>query len=285
MRSFRAALLGVPLVLLASACGDDGVKASDYAGTWLVTSMTAGTPAVTLTRDGTPRSLRADVVITATGDTTATLVERQLVLEGGVPAGEPARVDMTVALEGDRWVLTGDDGVIVFTAMKHGDALMLTLDPDDARTTAADPPDELMMMPATAWTTACVGNWNLVSMTLGTTVIPAGTCTPVGGSFAQLQMNVAFDEALLFTRFTRLTTYGDASCNLQLDLRSSSQVGLAEEEGGAALRMFAIEGDAAELLTFAIATAGDTMTLTRTACLPLPGCETDAPTTVVVARP
>ena len=32
------ALLGVPLVLLASACGDDGVRASDYAGTWLITT-------------------------------------------------------------------------------------------------------------------------------------------------------------------------------------------------------------------------------------------------------
>lgn len=287
MRSTRAVLSSIPILVLASACGDDGVQARDYAGTWLVTSMTLPEAAAprTLTRDGAPLSLRADVVIAATGATTATMTERQVVLEGGVPVAAPARTDLAIALEGERWVLTGTDGVMVYTTMRHGDALMLTLEPDDARTTVVDAPTELMLMPATPWTTACVGDWNLVSMTLGGNVIPGNTCTAVSGGWAKVQMNVAFDGALLFDRMTRMTTYADAGCNVMLDLQSSIQVGLAEEEGGATLRMWAIEGDAAELLTFAIATAGSTMTLTRTACLPLPGCEATTPTTVVVARP
>jgi hypothetical protein len=158
MKTLRVALLCLPLVM---ACGgDDGAKADDYAGTWLITSITMNDPfgTVTVTRDGAPMSVRGDVVVAPTGDTRATMHVRQIPLEDGVPIGDVMSTAMTLDVEDDRWILTGDDGqVTVFTTMLHGgEHLVLTLDPDDPRMTAEDPPLEVMAMKAPAWTTASV---------------------------------------------------------------------------------------------------------------------------------
>lgn len=289
MMATRATLLLLPWLALASACGDDGVKASDYEGTWLIESMTVPTEAgeLTLTRDGVPDAIRGDVVFTATGDTTATMNARQVLLVQGLPADQVSSTDLAVAVEEGRWVLTETDGVTVFDVMKHdGDALMLTVDLTDPRTTTTNPPREIMVRRVTPWGTACVGAWDLVSMTSAGGTITANVCTELvaGQRWGKLQMAVSFDGRLLFSRTMTMTTYADAACTSLVSTESSLQAGLAEEDAGAALRIWALEGDNAEHLAFTISEVGEVMTLTRTACLPMPSCASEAPTTVVVRR-
>ena len=286
MKPLRVALLCLPLL---AACGDDGVTADEYAGTWLITSMTVTAPtggAVTYTRDGDPMALRGDVVIAATGDTAATMHVRQMLLENEVPVAAAQSVDVTIALDGDRWVVTEPDAVTVFTAMVHeGEHLMLTLDPDDPRTTATDPPREVQAMRAEPWGTACVGGWDLVSMTIAGTTYTANECLPLGGDrWGKLQMMIAFDGWLTFSQTTLVATYRDAACTDLVSMNTTSAAGLAEEDAGAALRLWSRDADSGEHLELAITTAGDLMTLDRTACAPMPACIDGAPTRIIVHK-
>lgn len=284
MKTLRAALLCLPLLV---ACGGDANRTDEYAGTWLMTSITMpdqfGT--VTVTRDGAPNSLRGDAVFVPTGDTAAGLHVRQMGLGDGVPVTGVMSQEIAVAIEGDTWVLTDEDGkVTVFTAMLHeGQHLMLTL-ADDPRITAEQPPLEVQLMRATPWGASTVGTWDLTSMTIPTIgTMPAGACMEImPGNYAKLELTMVMDEHLVFQRSMTMTAYGDSACTQMISATHSAQTGLAEEEG-AVLRLWGTDGEAGEHLTFALATAGSQLTLTRTSCLPTPACNS-APTTVIVHR-
>lgn len=287
MKTFRAALACLPLLV---ACGDDGTSAEDYAGTWLITSLT--TPAevgtTTLTRDGSPRSVRGDIVITPTADTEATMHVRMIPLVDGVPVEGPLSQTMALAIEDDAWILTEDNGAVtVFMAMRHDDgALMLTADLTDPRTTAEDPPLEVMAMPAPAWTTASVGTWDLLWLVNASGTMLANECTEVvpGQRWAKAQMMLSFDEHLVYQRTMTMAGYGDATCTRLVSMEQSRATGLAEEEGGTTLRMWGIDegAEVGEALTFTLAGEEHVLTLTRTACAPMPGCLEGAPSTVIV---
>lgn len=285
MKILPVALLAA--LALAPACGG-GVDAHDYDGTWLISSLTlAGESGpVTLTRDGAPVSIRGDAVFAATSDTAATMKVRQLVLDEGLPANDVETPAVSVAVEEGRWILTESGEVSVFTTELEGEHLMLMLDPEDTRNTAADPPLEIMVDRVAPWSTACVGSWDLVSMTTSAGTITGNACTRAGDRWFKPQMMISFDSRLLFQRILIITSYADAACTDLVDMQSTMQLGYAEEESGAALRMWGVEPATAtaEYLAFSTAVAGDTMTLTRTACLPMPSCTTSAPTTVVVTR-
>lgn len=284
MKTFRAALLCLPFLV---ACGDDGATAEDYAGTWLITSMTVpdtfGT--VTVTRDGSPMSLRGDVVFAPTGDTTAAMHVRQIALEDGVPTGGPMSAAMTVEVEDGRWIVTEDSGqVTVFTTALHaGEHLVLTADPADPRHTAEEPPLEVVAMKAPAWGSATVGVWDLVMMETPGEDMIANMCTELspGQQWGKAQMMIVIDGHLIFERWLTVARYADPMCSELVSMAQSPQRGLAEEEDGV-LRLWAYEGERGEYLSFAIAQE-QVMTLTRTGCLPMPGCAEEAPTTVVVS--
>jgi hypothetical protein len=282
MKTLRAALLCLPFLV---ACGD-GAPAEDYAGTWLITSITTSDPfgAVTVTRDGAPMGLRGDVVFAPTGDATAAMHVRQIALEDGVPTGRPMSADMTVEVEDGRWIVTEDSGqVSVFnTALHQGEHLVLTPDPADPRHTAEDPPLEVVAMKAPAWGNATVGVWDLVMMEIPGDDMIANMCTELvpGQAWGKAQMMIVIDSHLVFERWLTVARYADPMCRELVSMAQSPQYGLAEEEDGV-LRLWAHEGERGEYLSFAI-TQERVMTLTRTACLPMPGCAEEAPTTVVV---
>jgi hypothetical protein len=287
------------LLLLAAACGGDGVTpdgpptpdapptAERFAGFWLMTSIEVTTPtgSMTLERDGDP-GVRGDVVFTATGAESGTLDVRQVLLDAGLVASEIMAMGAEVALEGDTWLLTEQGGgVIVFDSALAGDHLVLTVDADDPRTTATDPPQRIELDRVPPWTTTVVGGWQLVSITLPSGTIPANTCLELApGTWGTVQMNILFSTRHLFMREMIQTRYSDEQCTALVDTTTSTQDGYAEEENDATLRIWGIEAGVAEYQAFTMVLAGEEATLTRTACLPQPACEDSAPLTVVVRR-
>ncbi len=296
MMATRAVLAGL---LTLSACGDDGgspndaavdagITATDVEGTWLMASLTLpdqGT-LVTLLRDGMPQGLRGDVVVTATGAATATLRVRQAILMDGLLASDIDAFDIPVVLEPDRWILTEPEGgVMVFTMALTGDHLVLTLDPDDPRVTATDPPHAIVLDRVTPWTTTTAGEWVLVSLTNASGTIPGDVCTAAGGGWFKVHMAITISDRQMFERVMTTTSYSDDTCTTLVNTQTSAQLGYGEEEGGNVLRIWGVEDDNEEYLAFALSQASGALTLTRTACLPQPACEDEAPTRVVVRRP
>ncbi len=306
----RTSRLLFAALLAAAACGgDDGApdapipdassppdahvaRAADYAGLWLITEMDFGDeePGV-IRRDGVPLSLRADALVTPTGDATGTMHVRQLALLQGLPAGEVSGGEQQLTVEAagtaDRWILqTGPEEVAVFDAALAGDRLVLTHDADDPRDTADNPPDTVTCDRVPPWSTTTVGDWELVTITIDGDTIPAETCLEVqaGTTWAMLSMEISIDDRQLFERVMTTRLFSDDTCATQTGAQASTQTGFGEEEDGTTLRMWATEGGDAEFQAFTLALDGDELTLTRTACLPLPECATSAPTEVVVRR-
>jgi hypothetical protein len=285
MRPLSTLLLST--LLLAPACADDGVRAADFDGLWLMTSMTLPTDdgTITVSRDGTPQGLRGDAVFTATDGEHAALAVRQVLLQDGLIASEVQAMDLAVLVEEDRWVLTDDDDeVTVFTTALDDDHLVLTPDADDPRHTAGSPPSEVVLDRAEPWSTRLVGDWELVSMELPSGEIVADTCFEIQPDlWVTVSMDIAIDERQLFERLMTLTRWTDAACTLGAQQQESLQVGYGEDDG-VTLRMWATEEGSSEYQAFTISGAGDELTLSRTDCLPLPACEDEAPLEVVVHR-
>jgi hypothetical protein len=175
--------------------------------------------------------------------------------------------------------------VIVFTMALTGDHLVLSLDPDDPRVTATDPPRAIVLDRVTPWTTTTVGDWVLVSLTNASGTITGDVCTAAGGAWMKVHMAIAISDRQLFERVMTLTSYSDDACTTLVNTQTSTQVGYGEEAGGNVLRIWGVEADNEEYQAFALSQASGVLTLTRTACLPQPACEDEAPTSVVVRRP
>jgi len=285
----RTSKLILAALLLTAACGGDDINARDYDGLWLIMSMTVndnGSP-LTVTRDGTSQAVRGDVLWTGTGDTAATMQARQTLLVDGLMAGPVYQTDLTGLVEADRWVLTDEGGeVTVFTLAQDGDHMDLTLDPTDPRMTAVDPPTAISLHRVTPWSSTSVGDWDLVSITVGGQTLAADTCIEVqtGLVWGKITMVISIDDRLVFTRTMTSTAYSDANCTVQANQQVSVQAGYGEEETDTTLRMWAYENGNAQFLEFSMAIAADVLTLTRTSCLPLPGCTDGTPTEVIVQR-
>jgi hypothetical protein len=284
--TLRTVLFALPL--LATACGDDlgGAVAADFDGTWVISSLTVpvgtGKSTVTLPRSGAQDEVRGDAVFTATGERTADLQVRQGLLRDHLLLGDVVRADVAVELEGDRWILTADDGVTVFAATRAGEELTLVLDAEDARTTARAPAREVRLTRTEPWTTRSVGVWDLMSMATPSGTLIGNTCMPAGDGAARLQMMVAIDERLLYRRTLTTVTYADRACTEMTDVRQSVLTGMAEESQGALLQLWGREGDRAEYVAFSLTGEGGVLTLSRMGCLPA-GCEDSVPLEVVVA--
>ncbi|MBK9036269.1 MAG: hypothetical protein IPL61_34330 [Myxococcales bacterium] len=287
------------LALAVGCGGDDGaspdaaidappVTAAEYEGLWLMTELVVGDPSApqTLRRDGVTQALRADVQFTATGPRAGQLQVRQLVLAQGVPASPVMSSDHAVAVEDDRWLLTdADASVLVLRTARTGDHLALTHDPSDPRDTATDPPISVSVDRVAPWSTVMRGGWDLVSITVGGSVMVAGACVPVATDvWGTIGMQIDIDARLLFSRVMTTRLFSDAACTVETSTTSSTQLGLAEEEGGLHARIWGSEGDRHEYQAFDLTLAGADLTLTRTACLPQPACADSAPTEVVVRR-
>lgn len=280
------------------ACGEDspspdaGIDApftsTSFEGLWLMTSLTMtpeGTP-ITVRRDGTPRSLRGDVVLSATGATSASLSVRQALLEGGLLTGDVMHLVAHVAMEPTRWRLTEPEGkVAVFTASGQGDHLQLDRAATDPEHTSPDAPLQIVLDRVAPWATTAVSGWDLVTMRLPDRTITAGACTEVdaGQRWGKISMVIRFSDRLLFFREMTTTLYSDATCETQLSTSTSVQVGMVEHEG-AAFRMWGMENGRAEFQAFTIAFTDDRADLTRTSCLPAPACNETAPLELTVRR-
>lgn len=265
------------------------ITAADYEGLWLMTSLTMpqqdGTY-VTVLRAGDPSSIRGDALFHATDSLNGTLDVRQVLLDQGLIASPISALRATVAIEPGVWVLTDDGGgVSVFAAALAGDHLVLTL-VDDPRNTAESSPAEIVLDRRSPWTTTVVGTWDMVSMELPSQTVQAGSCVEIqtGSVWAVLQMEIVFDDRLLFTRTQTIRFYTDDACSMFDQEQTSVQTGLAEEENDDSLRIWATENAVSVYQAFSMAVVGDTVTLTRTDCLPQPDCTDTAPVSVVVTR-
>jgi hypothetical protein len=303
LRSRPGALLRAAAAIPLIACGDDdatpdaaidappdapAVTAADYAGLWLITEMEIpdGDGTLTLRRDGVAQAIRGDAVFTPGGETTGALDVRQVALIEGLIASPIFEDPNEVTVEPDRWLVRNTaDEVVVFLTELAGDHLVLTHDPTDPRDTQPDPPDHVIVDRVPAWSTDLVGSWDLVSMTTGGTTYLADQCIELSPAtmWGKLTMDIEIEARLLFTRVLTLRSYSDDGCTVQTGEEVSTQFGYGEAEPGA-LRMWAIEEEDAEYQEFAVSIDGDTATLTRGACLPLPDCTESAPTEVVVER-
>ncbi len=292
--STRIALLAASLL----ACGD-GTPSPDagidapftaeaYEGLWLMTSLTItrdGAP-VTLRRDGTSQSLRADVVLAAADAANATLSVRQAPLQGGLLASDVSHLVALAALEPTRWRITEPGGkVAVFTATGNADHLQLDRAAADPQHTSPDAPLQIVLDRAPPWGTTAVGDWDLVTMQLPDRLITAGACTELeaGQRWAKVTMVIRFSDRLLFVREMTTTQYSDAQCETLVGTSTSNQVGMTEHEG-TTLRMWGLENGRAEFQAFTTTFTDDRAALTRTSCLPMPACNDTAPLEVAVRR-
>jgi hypothetical protein len=287
------------LAALLLGCGDDEAApvdapvdtapvAADFAGFWLISSVTLPSQGgyLTLLRGGDPMGFRGDTVFAATGPTSGTLDVRQVVLNEGLIAGEIMSLVAQIEVESGRWLLTEPGGgVAVFTTTLAGDHLELMLDPADPRVTSTDPPKQIIVDRVPPWTTTLVGSWELVSMQTPDGMVYANTCIELdpGVTWGKVAMAIAIDPRLLFQRDMTMTTFSDDQCANRTGESTSTQLGFAEQEG-AALRIWGVEAGEAEYQGFSVSASGDETSLTRTACLPAPDCEGSAPLVVVVRR-
>jgi hypothetical protein len=283
------------LLALLLACGgettppppDAGPVASDYDGTWLMTSMTlrdgSGT-SITILRDGSPTAIRGDAVWLATTATTATLDVRQALTTDGLLASDIMHTVVQVMVEPDRWVLTASDGVSVFVPEAAGDHLVITSDPSDPRHTAPDPPSNVVLDRVAPWPMTFVGGWTLLSMQLVDRTIMMGACTDLGsGQWGKIGMEISIDNRLRFEREMTITTFSDDQCTAQTGAQGSVQRGMAEDADGK-LQIWGIEEQRAEYQRFAYTIAGNEARLSRIECLPMPACVDEAPLVVTMRR-
>ena len=300
MATLHRALILAAGAMLASCGGDDGTPvdaavdasaAAEYQGLWLLTELVfddGGTP-ITVRRDGVTQALRGDAQFDATGAATGRLQVRQLLLASGLPASAVMSTTHDVVVEPGRWVLTdvASGDVTVFTTALTGDHLVLTHDAADPRDTAANPPRSVTVDRVAPWSTTMVGQWDLVSITFGGTTVIADSCyAPMPSTWVRMTMAITIDARLGFERVMTMRIFSDDTCTTQVDTTSSTQLGMAEEEGGLHARIWGVENDRREYQAFDLSHAGSDLVLTRTACLPSPDCDTTAPTEVVVrARP
>lgn len=241
---------------------------------------------LTLRRDGAPNGLRADVVLTATGATSASLSVRQVLLEAGLLSDDVSHLVAQVALEPTRWRITEPEGkVAVFTATGTGDHLQLDRAATDPQHTSPDAPLQIVLDRVAPWTLTAAGRWDLVTMRLPDRTVTAGACAEVEPEqrWGKITMVIRFSDRLLFFREMTTTLYSDAQCETQLSTSTSIQVGMVEHEG-TAFRMWGLENGRAEYQAFTIAFTDDRANLTRTACLPTPACTETAPLELTVRR-
>lgn len=264
---------------------DGPPTAARFSGFWLMTSVTLSGQPAPLTRNGDPLSIRGDIVAAATSDTALLFDVRQVALDHGLVASEIQTFSIPVTLDGDLFVMSVPDGVAVYDAALTGDHLVLSFVATDPRNTASEPPTEIVIDRAPPWTTAAIGTWDLVTMQLPSQTVTAGLCTLVGPStWAIATMQVSITGRLIFQRTLSTTTYAEETCTTITLAETTVQHGLAEEEGGTALRIWGREEATSEYIAFTMSFAGDEVTLVRTACLPAPDCASTAPVQLVLVR-
>lgn len=279
------------------ACGDGSsspdagidapLSAESFNGLWLMTSLTipGEDGPLTLRRDGTPQSLRGDVVFTATGVASGSLSVRQVPLNQGVLEEDVSHLLAQVAVEPTRWLITEPEGTVaVFATTGAGGHLELAVDPTDPRHTSAGAPLKIVLDRAAPWGTTTVGAWDLVTMQLPDRTVVADACTalPEQEQWAKITMRIRFSDRLLFYREMHTSVYSDDTCTSVVSSSTSVQSGYVEHEGST-LRIWGLENGRAEYQAFTLVISGNA-TLTRTACLPAPACESTAPRVVVVRR-
>ena len=285
-RFSRRALVWLALVATMVGCNDDGgTTTADMEGMWLIDSfavMENGVP-VTLTRDGSPRALRADLVLTPTGDTTATWTLRLTDLQDGLLV-RPVTVDThTITLEESKLIVVDNlAAVTVFDYAFSGDKLDLTWDESDARNTSDNPPTAVALARVAPWGTSSVGSWDILSITTTSGTTTPDTCQEVtpGQLWATNTMTVVISERHLFERTAQFQTYLDAACTVAYQALTDVQGGMAEE-AGSTLRIWTFSAQnpqASEYLDFTMTISGDDMTLTRNSCLPTATCVDNSPT-------
>jgi len=282
--------LGLSLVL--AACGSAGstTPADELAGMWLMESFTGndmGTP-VTLTRDGTPDSVRGDLLATATGDNTVSWTVRLNALRDGLLVNTPPIDTQTVVLEDGKMVVTDSQSYVsVFDYTITGDTLQVDFDAADPRTTATNPPSAATLTRVDPWGTQSVGAWDILSLTSAGGTVTPDTCQQVQPAlWATNVMTVDISERHMFQRTATIQSYLDDACTQADQQYVDVQLGMAEESG-TRLRLWTFSPqapDRSEYYEFTMAPSGNELTLTRDTCLPTPTCTDSGPIEVVIRR-
>lgn len=285
-------LVLIALSSLAIGCGDAvETTAADLEGLWIVQSLTVmnGSTAETLTRDGAARAVRADVLITATGERTATFATRLAELVDRLLTREVPLDTQSVVVDGSKLVVTdGQSVVTVFDYVLAGDELSLTWNADDVRNTVVEPPVSVELVRIPNWGIRSVGAWDIVSLTstAGGTFMPDACQEAAPGVWATNAMTVEITDRHLFERVANLRTFSDSACTVPDQSGVDVQVGMAEEDGGT-LRLWTFSSQdpgSSEYFDFTMTVSSDEMTLVRNSCLPVATCTDNGPTEVVIRK-
>lgn len=298
---YRRLLVSILVACSVAACGDgEGCPETDagttfqgeayeLAGLWQFASFSmkdAETSAVTtLTRDGTSASVRGDALFAATGPTSGILSIRLVRLVEGLLADSVLVQEHLVDIEGDRWLIhTNTGGTEVFLRTIEGDRFTLVLDESDPRNAGESGVyTSGIVLQRVQPMSRTYGSWNLVTLTEASGTTTAGACTARSADWAIIEQNVLIDPRLGVHQDTTIRAYSDDGCHTLTGTMRSEGAGFAEENGDQVTLFLEGDGDPVTV-TFSFAITEPNMTMTRTACLPLPGCEMNTPTSVTLVR-
>ena len=249
----------------------------------------SGSLELTLRRDGSPMSVRGRIELVATGEMTRDMhIVIAALSDGLLDADDPVTVE-TLGLTFDdptRAVVQVDtDRFQVFEVSTEGGQLSLIRDPDDPRDTLPidDGPSAIVLRPIAR--PSIVGDYQLLEYTDAETaeVVDTTSCFVEETGSSSFDMVFGVDERGALTITETRTTYSDDACMTSTDTEIGGPIGLAEEEAGVWRMWMVIPGDAPSAMHLEFSFEGDeTLTLTRTACLPSPDCDDDGPSAAVI---
>jgi len=278
------------LAILAGACsdgsGNGALTAQQLEGFWVFSSITVveGGEDMTLVRDGEPGAVRGDALVVATSATEGRMFVRLFMTMDDFPVALAVVDEVEIRLTGSTFTVMEGDDETSFHATLTGTTLRL----DSTDTVASDAPKQLVLTRASAWGEVTQGDWEVVELTMGGETQTAGACVETDeGEGVIGGMALSFDPHLV-VRVTETDTYfEDPECQTLSHVDERESIALAEEEGST-LRLWTWssdhDGEGYIELTLQ-SSAGETLTLERVRCAPVPACEAYMPTRIVLGRP
>ncbi len=183
---------------------------ADAQGFWIVTDAVLEGESAQRSRDDAVAGIRADFTIDQTQ-----VVGRALALEGGVASGTPAVAELTLTIDGDRWVLSNDGTAFAYTiTWTDADHARLVDDPAYPGTFGPPPPfAKFTIERATPPPSALPGAWTLARVRYpGAGEVEAGTCVPDGTGTAIVTGTVTTTSALLLEIKFKFVSFDALDC-------------------------------------------------------------------------
>ncbi len=254
---------------------EGGFDAADFNGLWKFVSYTA--QGATYTSDGEPR-LVGDALFTSSGTGSGVLDARVMVTEQGVMGGSDIQtIAIDCQVEENRWIFDEDGVIRVMDAVLEGDTLTFTWDktaPENAGEPDPNAPSPIVLKKVEQIESVLAGNWELVSLEFEQKTIIAGQCTASDSdTWEIIEATLTISDRLILEEEYTKRSYADAACTISNGDSGMTIRAYIDEKVGQADFWFLIEDEPNTWFSFALTQTEDTMTWTKTDCLPQPNCE------------